>query len=93
MHGLQVSIDPASQFEDDQAAFARSWHGGRAEATTADGHARVRVIAGEALGARAAIGARTPIVYQDWTLESGADVRVQVPATTTRWRTRSKARR
>src|ERR1700687_4695803 len=35
-------------------------------AETADGKARVRVIAGEALGARAVIDTRIPIVYQDW---------------------------
>jgi len=43
-------------------------------AATPDGKARVRVIAGEALGARAVIDTRTPIVYQDWTLEPGARV-------------------
>src|SRR5262245_60698918 len=37
------------------------------EAATPDGKARVRVIAGEALGARAVVDTRTPIVYQDWT--------------------------
>jgi quercetin 2,3-dioxygenase len=44
------------------------------EAATPDGLARVRVIAGEALGARAVIDTRTPIVYQDWTLKPGAVV-------------------
>lgn len=42
--------------------------------------ARVRVIAGEALGVRAAIETITPIVYQDWTLEPGADVSIDVAA-------------
>jgi len=44
------------------------------EGTSPDGRARVRVIAGEALGARAVIDTRTPIVYQDWTLEPGAAI-------------------
>jgi hypothetical protein len=44
------------------------------EARTADGKAQVKVIAGEALDARAVIETRTPIVFQDWTLEPGADV-------------------
>jgi quercetin 2,3-dioxygenase len=39
-----------------------------------DGKARVKVIAGEALGARAVIETHTPVVYQDWTLDPGADV-------------------
>lgn len=44
------------------------------EASTADGLARVRVIAGEALGVGAVIDTRTPITYQDWTLQPGAAV-------------------
>src|SRR5262245_35582566 len=44
------------------------------EAATPDGLARVRVIAGEALGARAVIDTRTPIAYLDWTLKPGAAV-------------------
>jgi redox-sensitive bicupin YhaK (pirin superfamily) len=49
------------------------------EAASADGLARVRVIAGEALGVRAVIDTRTPIVYQDWTLQPGALVEQPVP--------------
>ena len=44
------------------------------QAATRDGLARVRVIAGEALGVRAVIDTRTPIVYQDWRLDPGAVV-------------------
>jgi len=46
------------------------------QASTGDGKAQVRVIAGEALGARAVIETRTPIVFQDWTLQPGADVTI-----------------
>jgi redox-sensitive bicupin YhaK (pirin superfamily) len=49
-------------------------------ATTPDGLARVRVIAGEALGVSAVIDTRTPIVYQHWTLQPGARVVQPVPA-------------
>jgi redox-sensitive bicupin YhaK (pirin superfamily) len=49
-------------------------------ATSADGKARVTVIAGEALGQRAVIETRTPISYLDWTLEPGAEVTQAVPA-------------
>ncbi|MGA7295997.1 MAG: pirin family protein, partial [Rhodanobacteraceae bacterium] len=45
-----------------------------------DGLARVRVIAGEALGVSAAIDTRIPITFQDWTLEAGADVTVNLSA-------------
>jgi quercetin 2,3-dioxygenase len=44
------------------------------QAATRDGRAHVRVIAGEALGVRAVIDTRTPIVYQDWILNSGGVV-------------------
>jgi redox-sensitive bicupin YhaK (pirin superfamily) len=44
-----------------------------------DGRAQVRVIAGEALGARAVIDTCIPIVYQDWKIAAGADVTVPLP--------------
>lgn len=46
------------------------------EATTEDGRATVRVIAGEALGAAAVIETRTPIAYHHWRLSPGASVQV-----------------
>lgn len=49
------------------------------EATSADGLAAVRVIAGEALGASAVIETRTPIALHDWTLRAGASVDVPIP--------------
>lgn len=49
-------------------------------ATSADGLATVTVIAGEALGAKAAIDTRTPITYQHWVLQAGAAVDVPLPA-------------
>ena len=49
------------------------------QAQTADGLAHVRVVAGEALGARAVIETRTPIAYHDWTLRPGAAVDVPLP--------------
>ncbi|MFT3770020.1 MAG: pirin family protein [Minicystis sp.] len=49
------------------------------EATSADGLATVRVVAGEALGVQAVIETRTPIAYQDWTLRPGANVETAIP--------------
>jgi redox-sensitive bicupin YhaK (pirin superfamily) len=49
-------------------------------AQSADGLARVRVIAGEALGVHAVIDTRTPILYQDWQLAPGAVVEQAVPS-------------
>jgi redox-sensitive bicupin YhaK (pirin superfamily) len=49
------------------------------EATSTDGLAHVRVVAGEALGASARIETRTPIAYHDWTLRPGARLEVPIP--------------
>lgn len=48
-------------------------------ARTADGLVKVAVIAGEALGVRAVIDTRTPIMYLRYTLQPGARVSQAVP--------------
>jgi redox-sensitive bicupin YhaK (pirin superfamily) len=48
-------------------------------AVSEDGRARVRVLAGESMGARAVIDTHTPIFYLDFTLEAGAEVSQPVP--------------
>ncbi|MDR5771209.1 MULTISPECIES: pirin family protein [unclassified Caballeronia] len=48
-------------------------------ATSEDGKVRVKVIAGEALGVKAAIETRTPILYQHFSLQPGARVEHHVP--------------
>ncbi|PCE27125.1 pirin [Paraburkholderia acidicola] len=48
-------------------------------ATSPDGTVRVKVIAGEALGVKAAIETRTPILYQHFTLQPGASIVHTVP--------------
>lgn len=48
-------------------------------AATSDGTVRVKVIAGEALGVKAEIETRTPILYLHFTLEPGASVVQPVP--------------
>ncbi len=49
-------------------------------ATSADGKVTVKVIAGEALGVKAAIETRTPILYQHFSLQPGATIQQPVPA-------------
>jgi quercetin 2,3-dioxygenase len=48
-------------------------------AQSADGKVAVRVLAGEALGARAVIDTRTPIFYLDFTLQPGAEILQPIP--------------
>lgn len=49
------------------------------EAVSADGKARVKVIAGKALGVSAAISTHSPIHYHHWQLAPGGDVEVELP--------------
>jgi redox-sensitive bicupin YhaK (pirin superfamily) len=49
-------------------------------ASSPDGQVRVKVLAGESLGARAVIDTRTPILYLDVTLAPGARFSQPVPA-------------
>lgn len=74
MHGFQLWVNLPSadkmmrpRYQDLEAAQIPG-------AASEDGLARVRVLAGEALGVDAAIDTRIPIVYQHWTLEPGAAV-------------------
>ncbi len=80
VHGFQVWINLPARLKMTRPRYQELAPDAVASAASADGRARVRVVAGEALGARAAIGTHTPVIYQDWTLESGADVSVPVPA-------------
>jgi redox-sensitive bicupin YhaK (pirin superfamily) len=79
MHGFQLWVNLPAR---DKMMAPRYQEIPRAqipEATSADGLASVRVVAGEALGASAAIETRTPIAYHDWTLRPGASVDVPLP--------------
>lgn len=79
MHGFQLWVNlPAAEkripprYQEIKAATIPS-------ASSPDGKAKVRVIAGEALGARAVIATRTPILYHHWILDAGAEVALPLP--------------
>jgi redox-sensitive bicupin YhaK (pirin superfamily) len=74
VHGFQIWVNLPARQKMAQPRYQELPGAKIPEARSDDGLARVRVIAGEALGARAAIETNTPIVYQDWTLAPGADV-------------------
>jgi redox-sensitive bicupin YhaK (pirin superfamily) len=78
VHGFQIWVNlPAAlkltrpRYQDVPAARIPT-------ATTEDGLATVKVIAGEALGVKAVIETHTPIVFQDWKLQPGADASVTI---------------
>lgn len=80
VHGFQIWVNLPARLKMTTPRYQEIPAARIPTAQTADGHARVRVIAGEALGARAVIDTNTPIIYQDWTLQPAADVTVSVPS-------------
>jgi redox-sensitive bicupin YhaK (pirin superfamily) len=76
VHGFQIWVNLPSRLKMTRPRYQEVSSGKIPLAKSADGLARVRVIAGEALGVRAVIDTHIPIVYQDWTLDGLADVSV-----------------
>jgi len=74
VHGFQIWVNLPARLKMTRPRYQEISAASIPEARTKDGKARVRVIAGEALGARAVIDTNTPIVYQEWSIDAGADV-------------------
>jgi redox-sensitive bicupin YhaK (pirin superfamily) len=79
MHGFQLWVNLPARDKLIEPRYQEIPEARIPEARTEDGLARVRVLAGEALGVSAVIVTRTPIAYHDWTLEPAARVRVRLP--------------
>jgi quercetin 2,3-dioxygenase len=80
VHGFQIWVNLPARLKMTRPRYQEVSHQRIPGASTADGKARGKIIAGEALGVHAVIDTMTPIVYQDWTLDPGGDVTVPVPA-------------
>src|SRR5436190_257916 len=78
VHGFQIWLNLPASLKMTQPRYQEVAAAGIPQAQAADGKARVRVIAGEALGVHAVIDTHTPITYQDWTLDAGADATVAI---------------
>lgn len=74
MHGFQVWVNLPRKDKFLAPRYQELKSARLPVATSDDGLATVKVIAGEALGVKAAIETRTPIVYQHWSLQPGAKV-------------------
>lgn len=72
MHGFQIWINLPARLKMTAPRYQEVAAAQIPEAESDDGLAKVRVIAGEALGVSACIDTHTPIVYQHWTLKPGA---------------------
>jgi redox-sensitive bicupin YhaK (pirin superfamily) len=77
MHGFQIWVNLPARLKMTRPRY-QEVPAEKIPAAERDG-ARVKVIAGEALGVRAVIETHTPIIYQDWTLDGG-DVTLPVDA-------------
>lgn len=80
MHGFQVWVNLPARLKMTKPRYQDVPAAQIPRATSPDGLAEVRIIAGEALGVRAAIDTHTPIIYQDWQLQPGGEATVTVPA-------------
>jgi redox-sensitive bicupin YhaK (pirin superfamily) len=79
-HGFQIWVNLPARLKMTTPRYQELPAARIPTAATPDGRARVRLIAGEALGAKAAIETHTPIVYQDWSLDDGVDVSLPLDA-------------
>ncbi len=80
VHGFQIWVNLPAKLKMTRPRYQEVAAAKIPTAESSDGLARVRVVAGEALGARAVIDTMTPIVYQDWSLSPGADVTLPLAA-------------
>jgi hypothetical protein len=78
VHGFQIWVNLPRRLKMTQPRYQELPAARIPSAATPDGKARVKIIAGAALGVSAAIETHTPIVFQDWTLDAGADVAVDI---------------
>jgi quercetin 2,3-dioxygenase len=80
MHGFQLWVNLPRALKRTAPRYQEIGASTIPEATSPDGKATVRVIAGEALGATAVIATATPILYHHWRLSAGGAVDVPLPA-------------
>ena len=79
MHGFQLWVNLPKQDKMMKPRYQEIPNSQIPKATSADGLVRVSVIAGEAMGAKAVIETRTPIIYLHYRIEPGGVVTQQVP--------------
>ncbi len=78
VHGFQIWVNLPARLKMTTPRYQELSAAKIPKATTVDGLAEVVIVAGEALGVSAAIDTVTPITYQDWRVQPGADVTIAV---------------
>jgi redox-sensitive bicupin YhaK (pirin superfamily) len=81
VHGFQIWVNLPARAKRASPAYQDVRRDAMPTATSADGRATVKVIAGEALGIAAHVKTRTPILLFDVVLRPGADVVLATPRT------------
>jgi redox-sensitive bicupin YhaK (pirin superfamily) len=81
MHGFQLWVNLPKRDKMMNPRYQEIPNSQIPKATSADGLVKVSVIAGEAMGEKAVIETRTPIVYLHYRIEPGGVVNQKVPAT------------
>jgi len=76
VHGFQIWVNLPAKLKMTQPRYQEVKSAAIPRAATPDGRARVKIIAGSALGVDAVIDTHTPIAYQDWTVDVGGDATV-----------------
>ncbi len=79
VHGFQIWVNLPARLKLTQPRYQEVPAASIPRAQTPDGKARGRIVAGEALGVRAVIETHVPIVFQDWSLDAGAELRLDLP--------------
>jgi len=74
VHGFQIWVNLPARLKMTRPRYQEVSNERIPSVKTDDGTASVRIVAGEALGTRAVIDTHTPIVFQDWSVATGADV-------------------
>src|SRR5205814_8224441 len=80
VHGFQIWVNLPARLKMTRPRYQEVPAARIPQASTPDGRARVRIVAGEALGVRAVIATHTPVIYQDWSPEPGDADSTEVPA-------------
>jgi quercetin 2,3-dioxygenase len=80
VHGFQIWLNLPANLKMTQPRYQEIPAERIPRAQTPDGKARVRVIAGRALGVDAVIDTHLPITYQDWQVDAGGAAQVDIPS-------------
>ncbi len=81
LHGFQLWVNLPKRHKMTKPQYQEISSSQIPKATSADGLVTVSVIAGEAMGKKAAIETRTPIIYLHYRIEPAGAATLQVPAT------------